>query len=332
MNPESILVTGSNTGFLNIHLAVEIQEAFPSAHLKFTGSPRTNGFDLCAAANLDMGCFFKGGIVPDIVIHSAAVVGGIQFNLDHPLELLRGNLKMGIHVLQAAANYKVPRVIMVGSVCAYPGFWPLGLPQTPGGAARAIREQDLWAGAPEPSNGPYGVAKRTLIELANQYHKAGPMQCLNLILANLYGPNDNFDLESSHAVPAIVRKIVDANRNGDREVNLWGTGCPTRDLLFVRDAARAIVMACQLPKEAVTMNTMNIATGVETPISDVANRVASLCDDWRGVFKWDRAKPGGQNRRKYDTTIARQLLNWLPETDLHSGLQETIRFYESMGA
>lgn len=249
---------------------------------------------------------------PDVVVHLAARVGGIGANQRHPGTFWHDNLLMGVNVLEAARRAGVGRVVVVGTVCAYPERTPV-----------PFREADLWAGYPEETNAPYGVAKRSLAVGLDAYRREFGLAGAFLLPANLYGPGDDFDLETSHVVPAMIRKCVEAAEAGAATVPLWGTGAPTREFLHVRDAADAVVRAAATVDDPAPMN---LGTGVEVSMRDLAAAVARATG-FRGAFAWDASRPDGQPRRSLDVSQARRRLGWVAATPLEQGLAETVRWY-----
>lgn len=252
--------------------------------------------------------------LPDVVIHCAARCAGIGGNQGREGEFIVQNLRMGLNVLDNALMW-CDRLINIGSVCAY----PLDCPQP-------MVETDLWNGWPEPTNGYYGIAKRTVMAAVDAYRKQYELNGLNLVLTNLYGPGDNFDLETSHVIPALMRKMTEAGPCGT--VTLWGDGTPTRDLLYVDDAAEAIVEAAG--REDV-QGTINIATGESHSIKKLARMVADTVG-FNGNVVWDTSKPNGQPKRLLDTSRAVRRLGWQAKTTLEDGLKRTHDWYKAQGS
>lgn len=254
----------------------------------------------------------------DVVLHLAANVGGIGFNLANPGPLARDNLAMGLSVFEAAREHRVGRLVVAGTVCSY----PLAPPSIP------FREQEIWSGPPEGSNAPYGNAKRMLLVLSAAYRRQYGLDSCVPVLANLYGPGDDFDPESSHVVAAAVRRYVEAAEAGDEEVVMWGSGDPSREFLHVRDGARALLLAAERPPGP---EPVNVGTGVETTIRELAGMIAGLAG-FEGRTSWDRSRPDGQPRRVLDTGRARELLGFEAEVPLEAGLRETVAAYRAGGA
>ncbi|MDQ7857867.1 MAG: GDP-L-fucose synthase [Armatimonadota bacterium] len=252
---------------------------------------------------------------PDVLFHLAAAVGGIGANQAEPGRFFHDNMAMGLHVVEAARRYgRLQTLVLVGTTCAYPGSAPV-----------PMREDALWDGFPEPTNAPYGVAKRALLVMAQAYRAQYGLNAIYLIPANLYGPGDNFDLETSHVIPALVRKCVDAVAEGQDEVQAWGDGAPTREFLHVRDAARGLMLAAERYGGA---EPVNLGTGHEVSIRDLAETIAALAG-FRGRITWDASRPGGQRRRRLDTTRARQAFGFEAEIALPDGLREVVDWYRA---
>ncbi len=250
----------------------------------------------------------------EVVIHLAARVGGIGFNRRHPAPLAYDNLIMGSNVFEQSRLAGVGKLVAACSVCAYPKFTPV-----------PFSEDDLWNGYPEESNAPYGLAKKMMLVLSDAYRREYNFDSCAPILANLYGPDDNFDLEDSHVIAAMIRKFVDAKKNGASEVVLWGTGNPTREFLYVDDAARALLLAAERLQ---TSEPVNLGTGRETKIRDLAESIRKLVG-FDGEIVWDSTRPDGQPARYLDVTRARELMGFEATTSLEDGLRRTIDSYAS---
>lgn len=253
---------------------------------------------------------------PQIVIHLAAEVGGIGANRANPGRYFFANMAMGLHIIEEARANAIEKVVQVGTVCAYPKF-----------ATVPFREDDLWSGYPEETNAPYGIAKKSLLVMLQAYREQYALNGIYLLPVNLYGPGDNFDLESSHVIPALIRKFVTARDTGDDEIVAWGTGSASREFLYVDDAARAIVLATERYDGDAPVN---IGTSHEITIKDLVELIGSLTG-YRGEIRWDTTKPDGQPRRKLDTTRARELFGFEAEVALDEGLKHTIEWWESNG-
>jgi GDP-L-fucose synthase len=247
---------------------------------------------------------------PEVVYHLAAEVGGIGANRANPGRYWFANLIMGTHVLELARRHEVAKLVLAGTVCAYPKFTP-----TP------FAEDELWNGYPEETNAPYGVAKKALLVGAQAYRDQYGLETAYLLPANLYGPRDNFDLESSHVVPALVRKML----SGEPQVVLWGDGSPTREFLYVEDAADAFVLAADRETGS---EPINIGTGIEISIRELAETIAELTG-FSGEIVWDTAMPNGQPRRRLDVSRASELLGFRASTPLRSGLERTVGWYRA---
>lgn len=252
--------------------------------------------------------------IPDVVIHCAARMGGIGANRARPGLFFYENLMMGAQLIESCRIAKVPKVVLIGTVCSYPKF-----AQTP------FREDDIFNGAPEETNGSYGQAKRMLIVQAQAYRQEYGMNAITLLPVNLYGPHDNFDLDTSHVIPALVRKITTAKARGVDSIEMWGDGTPTREFLYVEDAAKAVVLATEHYNEAAPVN---IGTGKEISMKDLANLVAGLMG-YDGHFFWNSTKPNGQPRRRLDVSRAKEKFGFEAETALIDGLQKTIDWWRS---
>jgi GDP-L-fucose synthase len=248
----------------------------------------------------------------DVVIHLAARVGGIGFNRRNPAPLAYDNLMMGANVFEASREAGVSKLVAACSVCAYPKFTPV-----------PFKEDDLWNGYPEESNAPYGIAKKMLIVLSDSYRRQYGFDSSAPVVANLYGPGDNFDLEDSHVIAAMVRKYVEAAERGDAEVTLWGTGSPSREFLYVDDAARALLLAAEHYDSS---DPVNIGTGRETRIRDLAETIQRLTG-FEGETVWDSSKPDGQPTRYLDVSRARERMGFEADVELDDGLARTIHSF-----
>jgi GDP-L-fucose synthase len=247
------------------------------------------------------------------VIHTAAVVGGIGANREHPARFFYDNAVMGVHLIEQARRAGVEKMLVVGTVCSYPKFTPV-----------PFKEEDIWNGYPEETNAPYGLAKKMLLVQAQAYRAEYGFNCVYVIPTNLYGPGDNFDLQTSHVIPAMIRKCLEAKREGLEAAVLWGTGRPTREFLYVDDAAEGIVQALERYESS---EPMNLGSGEEISIRDLAELIAEATG-YEGRFTWDESKPDGQPRRAIDASRAKEALGWRPEVSLREGLAEVVRWYE----
>lgn len=253
----------------------------------------------------------------DAVFHLAANVGGIGITKMQPGQSFYRNLQMGLNVIEAARKYAVKRVIVAGSVCAYPLYCPV-----------PMKENNLWVGEPEPTNGPYGVAKRALATMLDAYRKEYQMEGAYLLLANMYGPGDNFNPVTSHVIPALIRKFDEALQLGKQSVDVWGTGKASRDFLYVDDAADAFVLAATADAKAIE-EPINIGSGVETPIYALAEMIRRMMD-YYGAITYDTSKPDGQPRRRLSIWRAEDRLGWKPSTKLEDGLQTTVDWWKGI--
>ena len=250
---------------------------------------------------------------PDLVFHLAARVGGIGANRDNPGLFLFDNAMMGLQLLEECRLGGVAKVVIAGTICAYPKFAPV-----------PFREDDLWNGYPEETNAPYGMAKRLLLAQAQAYRAQYGLDAIVLFPVNLYGPRDNFDLQTSHVIPAIIRKCLIARQRGDREIVLWGDGTPTREFLYVEDAAEAFVLGAE---RYAGDEPVNVGTGEEIAIRDLARQIAQATG-FTGELVWDATKPNGQPRRRLDVTRARERLGFTAKTSFAEGLRRTVAWAE----
>ncbi len=249
---------------------------------------------------------------PELLIHLAAEVGGIGANQANPGRYWYANLMMGAHILERSRLSGLRKLVLIGTICAYPKFTPV-----------PFKEEDLWNGYPEETNAPYGIAKKTLLVGAQAYREQYELDAVYLLPVNLYGPRDNFNLETSHVIPALIRKMVEAGRSGEREVVLWGDGSPTREFLYVDDCAEAILLAAERYDGP---DPVNIGTGSEIPIRELAELIAELTG-YDGELVWDTSKPNGQPRRRLDTSRAERLFGFRARTSLREGLERTVAWY-----
>ena len=247
-----------------------------------------------------------------VVVHLAANVGGIGYNRRNPGPLAHDNLAMGLNVFEACRELGVEKLVAACSVCAYPKFTPV-----------PFKEENIWAGYPEESNAPYGLAKKMLLVLSDAYRRQYGLDSCAPVMANLYGPDDNFDLEDSHVIAAMIHKYVAAAERGDPEVVLWGTGKPSREFLYVDDAARALILCAERLEVS---DPVNIGTGKETSIRDLAGMISELAG-FEGKTVWDDSRPDGQPKRYLDVSRARELIDFEAETPLDEGLKRTIESF-----
>jgi GDP-L-fucose synthase len=301
----NVLVTGGG-GFLGSTLVERLQKA---GHEPFVA--RRQDYDLTVADEAER---LFADARPELVFHLAAEVGGIGANRANPGRYWYANLVMGTHVLEQSRLASVGKLILLGTICAYPKFAPV-----------PFSEDDLWNGYPEETNAPYGVAKKALLVGAQAYREQYGLNAVYLLPVNLYGPGDNFDLESSHVIPALVRKMIEAQDRGERDVVLWGDGSPTREFLYVEDCAEGIFLAGERYDGA---EPVNLGTGEEIAIRDLAELIAELTG-YEGEIVWDTSKPNGQPRRKLDVSRAEQLFGFRAGTGLREGIERTVAWYRA---
>jgi GDP-L-fucose synthase len=299
-------VTGG-AGFLGREVCQALQGYGPAPIFV----PRSREFDLRRRGDIQR--MFRAAR-PEVVVHLAAVVGGIGANRENPGRFFYDNAIMGIELMEEARLAGVDKFVLIGSICAYPKFTPA-----------PFREDDLWNGYPEETNAPYGLAKKMLLVQAQAYRQQYGLNAITLLPVNLYGPGDNFDPASSHVIPALVRKAIEARDAGRQSIEAWGTGTATREFLFVRDAALAIAAAAEKYNQA---EPVNVGSGQEISIRDLANTICRLCN-YRGDVRWNANQPDGQLRRCLDTSRAWQEFGFRAETSLETGLRETIEWYQN---
>jgi GDP-L-fucose synthase len=300
-----VLVTGGS-GFLGRQVVERLQTKSP----KTIFVPRRKDYDLVQWSDVVR---VYDDARPDIVIHLAAEVGGIGANRANPGKFFYNNLLMGAQMMEYGRQYGVGKFVAVGTICAYPKFTPV-----------PFKEEDLWNGYPEETNAPYGLAKKMLLVQAEAYKQQYGFNAIFLLPVNLYGPGDNFDPETSHAIPAIIRKCVDATRAGAKEIVLWGTGRPTREFLHVSDAAEGIVLASEKHNDP---GPVNLGSGMEISIKELAALIAKLTG-FQGKIVWDSNKPDGQPRRSLDISKAERLFGFRARTTFEDGLRQTIAWYK----
>jgi GDP-L-fucose synthase len=254
---------------------------------------------------------------PDIVIHLAAVVGGIGANRNNPGRFFYDNAIMGLNVIEAARITGIEKFVCAGTICSYPKFTPV-----------PFREEDFWNGYPEETNAPYGLAKKMLLVQLQAYREQYGFNGIYLTPVNLYGPRDNFDLESSHVIPALIRKCIEAKQSDAPEIVAWGTGNATREFLFVEDAAEAIVLAAEKYSKP---DLVNLGSGEEISVRNLMEMIRTMVGA-HGAVRWDHTKPDGQPRRSLDTSRAAQEFGWRAKTSLRDGLKETIEWFTASHA
>lgn len=303
LDQTSILVTGGS-GFLGSHLIAELERR----GAKNVFVPRSVDYDLVSG---DAVRRVLDDAQPDVVIHLAAVVGGIGANRRHPGRFFYENLMMGAQLIEESRLRGVAKFVAVGTVCSYPKFAPV-----------PFREEDLWNGYPEETNAPYGLAKKMLLVQTQAYREEYGFQGIFLLPVNLYGPGDNFDPESSHVVPALIRKFLEARDAGATHVDAWGTGSPSREFLYVEDAARGIALATERYEGS---EPVNLGTGREITIRDLSEKIRELVG-FEGEIRWDPSQPDGQPRRCLDVKRAQEF-GFEATTDFDEGLRATVDWY-----
>lgn len=307
IDPATRIVLTGGTGFLGRHLEAALRARGYGSVATFS----SRDYDLIHEREVER---MLADLKPEVIIHLAAVVGGIGANRRSPGTFFFQNLMMGALLLEHARRQGVPRFLSVGTICSYPKITPV-----------PFREENLWNGYPEETNAPYGLAKKMLLVQSDAYRQEFGYDAVNVLLVNLYGPGDNFDPESSHVIPALIRKCVEAADSKAAEVPVWGTGSATREFLYVEDAAEAIATAAELLTGS---EPVNIGSGMEITIRDLATKIAALCG-FTGRLVWDATKPDGQPRRCLDVSRAEQLLGWRATTDFDEGLRRTIDWYRA---
>lgn len=304
-----VVVTGG-AGFLG-RFVVERLRQFPNVEVSV---PRSSQYNLVETAGIKR---LLCDTQPDLVIHLAAVVGGIGANQKNPGKFFYENLIMGVQLIEQARLHQVRKFVATGTVCAYPKFTP-----TP------FREEDLWSGYPEETNAPYGLAKKMMLVQSQSYREQYGFNSIFLLPANLYGPGDNFDLESSHVIPALIRKCVEAREQGAAFVEAWGTGNASREFLYVSDCADGILRAAAQYNES---EPVNIGTGSEIKISELLELIARLTR-FEGEIRWQTDRPDGQPRRRLDVSRALEKFGFQAQIPLEEGLRRTVEWYETTRA
>lgn len=297
-----IVVTGGN-GFLGRHLLEKIKSKKP----KSIFVPERSKYDLRQYQDC-----LKVAKKGDVIIHLAANVGGIGYNREFPADLFEDNLLMGTFMMKAAREAKVEKYVALGTICAYPKFTPV-----------PFKEENLWNGYPEETNAPYGLAKKMQLVQSSAYRQQYGFNSIFLLPVNLYGPGDNFDLASSHVIPALIRKFIEADKKGEKEVVVWGTGKASREFLYVEDAAEGIIKATEKYNKS---EPVNLGAGFEITIKDLANLIKKLTG-FKGKIVWDREKPDGQPRRMLDVSKAKKEFGFRASTSFEKGLKKTINWY-----
>lgn len=298
------VVTGG-AGFLGSYIVEKLKQR----RCKDIFVPRSRDYDL---TNLPSIIRLYEETHPEIVIHLAAQVGGIGANSEKPGEFFYSNLSMGIQLMEQARLFKVEKFVAIGTVCAYPKFTPV-----------PFKEDNLWDGYPEETNAPYGLAKKMLLVQSQAYRKQYGFNSIFLLPANLYGPGDNFDPSSSHVIPALIKKCVDAVEKGEDEIVCWGDGSPTREFLYVEDAAEGILLAAEKYNKA---EPVNLGSGMEISIRNLVKLVVKYTG-FKGRVLWDTTKPNGQPRRSLDTSRAEREFGFKAKMDFEEGLKRTVDWY-----
>jgi GDP-L-fucose synthase len=301
-----VVITGG-AGFLGRVVVKQLKEK----GCKHIVVPRSAQFDLRKTSAIRK-LYAKSR--PDMVIHLAAAVGGIGANLENPGKFFYDNLIMGVELIEQARLMGIPKFVATGTICAYPKFCPV-----------PFKEENIWNGYPEETNAPYGLAKKMLLVQSQAYRQQYGFNSIYLLPVNLYGPGDNFSWASSHVIPALIRKCVEAKMRGDKEIIVWGTGRATREFLYVDDAARGIILAAEKYDSS---EPVNLGAGFEISIKKLVDLIVRLTK-FKGKIVWDKAKPDGQPRRCLDTTRARKEFGFVAKVPFETGLKKTIAWYES---
>jgi len=304
-----VMVTGG-AGFLGSWVVEKLKER----GCRSIFVPRSTDYDLRERHDIQRAL---KDATPDIILHLAARVGGIGANRAHPAEYFYDNLIMGVQLLHEAWRAGVGKFVAIGTVCAYPKYTPV-----------PFQEDRLWDGYPEETNAPYGLAKKMLLVQSQAYRQQHGYNSIFLLPVNLYGPGDNFAPESSHVIPALIKKCVDAIERGDDAIEVWGDGSPTREFLYVEDAAEGILLATEGYNESLPVN---LGSGDEISIKSLVETIARLTG-FQGKIVWDITKPNGQPRRKLDTNRAREFFGFRAKTDLETGLARTMAWYREQAA
>ncbi len=302
---ERVVVTGG-AGFLGSF----VQEELRRRGAEYVFVPRSKDYDL---VQMDGVRALYRDAKPTIVLHLAARVGGIGANRQNPGKFFYDNLMMGVQLIELGRQVGLKKLVALGTICAYPKFCPV-----------PFREKDIWNGYPEETNAPYGLAKKMILVQSQAYRQQYGFDSIVLFPVNLYGPRDNFDLETSHVIPALVRKCIEARARGEKRIVAWGTGAASREFLHVRDAAEAIVTASERYEKS---EPVNLGAGFEIKIRDLVPLVARICR-FEGEIVWDGSKPDGQPRRMLDTSRALFEFGWKARIGFEEGLRETVEWYE----
>lgn len=309
LKEKRITVTGGR-GFLGRVLVEKLKKERQCRKISVADLPE---YDLRALAGIEK---MYDDQQPEIIIHLAAVVGGIGANQENPGRFFYDNAIMGIQLLHEAYLRKVEKFVALGTICCYPKFTPV-----------PFREEDLWNGYPEETNAPYGLAKKMLLVQSQAYRQQYGLNSIFLMPVNLYGPGDNFSPQSSHVIPALIKKCVDAMQKGEKEIVVWGTGNASREFLYVEDAAEGIALAAERYDKP---DPVNIGAGFEITIHDLVELIAKLTG-FTGKIVWDAGKPDGQPRRMLDTNRAKEQFGFVAQTTFADGLRKTIEWYRATG-
>lgn len=301
---KKVLVTGGH-GFVGTHLVAKLNNLGTKVI-----APTIEQYNLVDGRQVE--AMLKNNPC-EIIIHLAAVVGGIGANREHPGKFFYENAMMGIQLLEQARQSKVPKFVAIGTICAYPKFTPI-----------PFKEEDLWNGYPEETNAPYGLAKKMMLVQSQGYREEYGYNSIFLLPVNQYGPGDNFNPETSHVIPALIKKCVDAVKNGDGSIEVWGDGSPTREFLYVKDTVEGILLAAEKYNKS---DPVNLGSSFEISIKDLVELIAKETG-FKGQIKWDKSKPNGQPRRKLDTSRAKIEFGFESKTTFQDGLRETIKWYK----
>lgn len=302
----TVMVTGG-AGFFGSHLVENLRSRSEGVGIFV---PRSDEYYLREKPEIKQAFKHSGA---DTVIHLAATVGGIGTNQETPGRYSYDNAIMGIELMEQARQYGVEKFTILGTICAYPKHTPV-----------PFSEEDLFDGYPEETNAPYGIAKKALLTRSRAYRKQYDFNSIYLLPVNLYGPRDDFDLETSHVIPAIIRKCIEAREREDESITAWGTGEPTREFLYFKDAAKGVLDAAERYGSS---DPVNLGSGNEISIRELVETIAEETD-FAGDIEWDASKPNGQPRRRLDTTRAKERFDWEASTAFRDGLRETIKWYE----
>lgn len=302
---ERVVVTGGH-GFLGGYVVEKLRERGATEII----CPRQREYDLVQMPAVE--ALYRDAR-PTIVVHLAAQVGGIGANENNPGSFFYDNLMMGVQLIEVGRRVGLKKLVATGTICAYPKFAPV-----------PFREEDLWNGYPEETNAPYGLAKKMLLVQSQAYRKQYGFNSIVLFPVNLYGPGDNFNLHSSHVIPALIRKCVEAVEGGADEIVAWGDGSPSREFLHVRDAAEGLLLAAERYDSS---EPVNLGAGFEITIKELTQLVARVCN-FKGTIRWDTSRPNGQPRRKLATDKAKRLFGFEAQIPFETGLRETVRWYQ----